>query len=381
MENFVAYNPTKVFFGENALDIYGEHIAEIGKKALIVTGKKSAKKYGYFDTVSKKLTSLDIDFVEFSGIKPNPSVEDVREAVKICQKETIDFIIALGGGSVIDSAKIIAASFANNADAWEIMKGNVELTKKLPIVTILTFAGTGSEMNSAAVLQNEAEKLKIGFADSTLFPVLSYLDPKFTLTIPKNQTIYGIADLLAHSFEAYFADGEASLSDRFVAALYNEIDEVAPLLLQDLENYQYRARVMWAATVALNGTMYYGRKASGDWGVHQLGHVLSYLFDTPHGATLSLIYPAWLKMMKTKIEDRIANLGKLITGVDTSADETIEMIENFFKKIQAPTKWSDVELCSSDADIIKKLWIESNANGIFHKMNVEDYELILKNIE
>lgn len=381
MKKFIAYNPTKVFFGKNVLDIYGEYMSKIGKKVLIVTGKKSVKKYGYFDIVTEKLRSLNINFIEFNGIKPNPRVEDVREAVIMCQKEAVDFIIALGGGSVIDSAKIISAAYANNAEAWEIMKGNVELTKKIPIVTILTFAGTGSEMNSAAVLQNEAENLKIGFADSTLFPVLSYLDPAFTMTVPKNQTIYGIADLLAHSFESYFAEGEAPLSDRFVAALYNEINEVAPLLLQDLENYQYRARVMWAATVALNGTMYHGRKASGDWGVHQLGHVLSYLFDIPHGATLSLIYPAWLKMMKTKIESRIANLGKLIIGIDTSADETIEMIENLFRKIQAPTKLSDLGLFATDAESIKKLWVNSNANGIFHKMAVEDYELILKNIK
>lgn len=380
MKNFTAYNPTKLFFGKGVLDEFGDTLLALGKKTLLVTGKKSVKKYGYFDIVTQKLNDLGINYVKYEGISPNPSIKDVRKAVKLCKKEKVDFIVALGGGSVIDSAKIIAASYSNNAEPWDVMTGKVPLEKRTPLAVILTFAGTGSEMNSAAVIQNEEENLKIGFADPSLFPDYSYLDPTFTKTVPKNQTIYGIADLIAHSLEAYFAEGDAHLSDRFIAALFNEVSEVAPLLLENLHNYEYRYRIMWAATVALNGTLYHGRKTSGDWGVHSLGHALSFMFDTPHGATLSLIYPAWLKHMKSKISDRIANLGKLITGKEVTAEQTIEIIENFFKKIGAPTEWGQVELCPNDKFLIKKFWINSKASGTYHKLEEEDYDGILSKI-
>ncbi len=380
METFISYNPVKLFFGKNIIDNLPEEVKNFGKKALIITGQNSARKFGYLDHVKDKLQKAKCEIFEFSGIKPNPWVEDVEKAVKLCRDKKIDFIVALGGGSVIDSAKITAAAYANFCDPWDIMTGKCDLTKKIPLVVVLTFAGTGSEMNSAAVLQNSSKHLKIGYAHPLLFPDVSFLDPSYTITMPKEQTIYGIADMIAHSFEAFFAEGDAPLSDRFVGGLFNEVAEVAPLLLNDLKNIDYRARILWASTVALNGTLYNGRKTSGDWGLHALGHALSYMFDIPHGATLSLLYPAWLKHFKTKIPTRIARLGTLISGNEISVDETIALIVDFFKNIGAPVTWREVELCPNDADAIMKFWIHSKASGMHHKLDENDYRAILNNI-
>jgi alcohol dehydrogenase YqhD (iron-dependent ADH family) len=243
--------------------------------------------------ICKKLKILEeanVDFCEFGGIKPNPIVDDVQKAVEFCKQNNIDFIIGVGGGSVIDSAKIIALAYANNAEPWDIMTDKYICTKSIPIVAVLTMAATGTEMNPFAVLQNHNTHEKIGFYSELIYPAQSYLDPNLTLTVPKDQTAYGIADIVAHSLEAFFACGQAHLSDQLVGGLLREIFEVAPLLIKNLENYEYRARIMWASTVALNGTLYGGRKSSGDWGVHSIGHVVSYLFDTPQGQHFLLLF-------------------------------------------------------------------------------------------
>lgn len=377
MENFISYNPTRLCFGKDIVETMHNTVSLLGKKALLVYGRSSAKKYGYFDKVVAELNKTYVDFVEYSGIKPNPVIDDVEQAVELCNKEKVDFIVALGGGSVIDSAKIISIAYANQVDAWKVMKYHTKVSKSIPIVVVLTLAATGTEMNRAAVVQNHKTHEKIGYANDLIFPHTSFIDPSFSVTVSKENTVYGIADMLSHSLEAYFADGEADLSDRLVAATINEIFEVAPLLLKDLKNYDLRARIMWASTVALNGTLYSGRKSSGDWGVHAIGHVMSYLFDTPHGATLSVCYPAWLKHLKPKIEDRLIKLGTLMTGKKISADKTIKLIENFLIKIEAPTTIEEVEICPDDIPQIKKYLISTKANGMNYKLNEDDYDSIL----
>lgn len=378
MEKFTVYNPTKLIFGKNAIEKLPENIINCGKKALIVYGKNSAKKFGYFKQVTDQLDKAGVEYAEFGGIKPNPVVDDVRNAVELCRKENIDFIIAIGGGSVIDSAKIISLSYANNQDAWEIMKYKVICSKSIPVFVVLTLAATGSEMNPFAVIQNHETHEKIGFGCDFSFPKVAFLDPDYTLTVTRDYTVYGIADMVAHSLEAYFAGGQAELSDRFVASVLNEIFEVAPLLLKDLKNHDYRARIMWASTVALNGTLYSGRLSSGDWGVHSIGHVLSYLFDTPHGATLSIAYPAWMRHLKPRIEDRLIKLGTLITGKKTSADKTIDLIEKFFVSINTPISLRDIDICESDLPNIKHYMIHTEANGDNYKLDENDLEKILK---
>ena len=227
MENFIAFNPTKLFFGKDILLKLNKNIAIFGKKALLVYGKESAKKYGYYNDVVEQLKLANILFIEYKGIKSNPIIDDVEKAVRLSEKENIDFIVALGGGSVIDTAKLISLAYANNVNAWDIMKYRVKVKKSIPLIAILTYAATGTEMNGAAVIQNHKTHEKLGYFNELMYPVQSYLDPSVTFSLTKKQTVFGIVDMIAHTLEAYFAGGISELADRFVGAFFKEIFEVA----------------------------------------------------------------------------------------------------------------------------------------------------------
>jgi len=258
------------------------------------------------------------------------------------------------------------------------MKHEVTPEKKIPLLAILTLAATGTEMNGAAVLQNHETNEKIGYFSPLMYPKVSFLDPSWTITVPKNQTVNGIVDLIAHSLEAYFSGGNAPLSDRFVAANILETIDYAPKLLNNLNSYDLRARMMWAATVALNGTTAHGRITSGDWGTHALAHHISLLWDTAHGQTLSVTFPAWMKAMRYKIQARLENLGNLLTGQPMSAGDTILLIENFFKKIGAPVRFKDLGFSDKEKQELLDLWLVNKPTGMHIKLNSEDYKNILK---
>lgn len=376
MENFTAYNPTKLHFGKNVTDKLGETIHEYGKRVLLMHGKGSIQKNGIYDKIINQLKSINAEIIEYSGIKSNPLVSDVSEAAQLGKLNNIDVILAVGGGSVIDSAKITALAIANNTDPWAIMKYKVKPKTTIPLIAVLTLAATGTEMNGAAVLQNQETDEKIGYVTALNYPVHSFLDPEFTYSVPKNYTAYGIADLIAHALEAYFGEGDASLSDRFVEVIIKEAMEYGPLVLQNPENYEYRANIMWAATTALNGLTNYGRK-SGDWGVHDIGHNLSYLYDTPHGATLTIAYPAWLKLQKDRIPERIKQLGNQLFGTN-SADETIEYLEKFFKSIDCPIKLSDINIGNDKKEEITNQMLKNKINGMVHTFSDEDRTRIVE---
>ncbi|MCK5028516.1 MAG: iron-containing alcohol dehydrogenase [Bacteroidales bacterium] len=375
MENFTAFNPTKLHFGREVIDQLGEVTLEFGKRVLLLYGKGSIKKSGIYDKVIKQLNSIDADIIEYSGIKSNPLVTDVSEAAQIGKLNNIDVIIAVGGGSVIDSAKITALAIANNIDPWAIMKYKVKPKSTIPLIAVLTLAATGTEMNGAAVLQNPETDEKIGYVSSLNYPKHSFLDPEFTFSVPKDYTAYGVVDLIAHALEAYFGEGKASLSDRFVEVIIKEAMEFGPMLLKDLKNYEYRANIMWAATTALNGMTNYGRK-NGDWGVHDIGHNISYLYDTAHGATLSIAYPAWLKLQKDRIPERITKLGNQLFGTN-SAEETILNLEKFFKSINCPVRLSDINIGNDKkAEIINQM-LKNKINGMVHQFSDEDRKAIV----
>jgi len=240
----------------------------------------------------------------------------------------------------------------------------------IPVIAVLTLAATGTEMNGAAVLQNHKTGEKRGYVSPLMYPKNSFLDPEFTFSVPKNYTAYGIVDLIAHSLETYFGEGDATLSDRIVEAVVKEAMEYGPLVLNEPENYDYRAKIMWAATVALNGSTNHGRKY-GDWGVHDIGHNLSYLYDTAHGATLSIAYPAWLKLQKERIPERIAKLGNQLFGTKT-ADETIILLEKFFKSIDCPVKLSDIKINTDKKKEITDQMLKNKIDGMVHKLSDED---------
>ena len=319
-----------------------------------------------------------IEVTEFSGIKPNPRVEDVMEAARLGREAGVEMVVAVGGGSVIDSAKIIAICIAENCDAWEVMTGTYAPESARPLIAVLTLAATGTEMNAVAVLQNGETREKIGYRNDLEYPVHSFLDPSYTQSVPADYTAYGIVDLVAHSLEAWFGRGDASLSDRIVVSIIKEALEYGPALMNDLENYKLRAKIMWAATMALNNTTIYGR-TSGDWGVHALGHVLSFLYDTAHGATLSIIYPAWMRLLKDRAGERIIQLGKELFGVGT-VDETIESFKEYFKTLGSPVNCQDAGINVTKKSEILDLMNRNRAEGMNYRLSDQEREKLVEYI-
>lgn len=375
MYNFLAFNPVKLHFGKNVVKDLGTSAVALGNKALLVYGGGSVLRNGSYQDTLDQLLTHGIQITEFNGIKPNPRVEDVVEAARIGRDAEVDMVVAVGGGSVIDSAKIIAICIADDCDAWKVMTGKHEPKGAKPLVAVLTLAATGTEMNAVAVLQNGETMEKIGYRHDLMYPVHSYLDPSYTQSVPANYTAYGTVDLVAHSLEAWFGKGEASLSDRFVISIVKEAMEFGPALMKDLGSYELRANIMWAATTALNNTTMYGR-ISGDWGVHALGHVLSFLYDTPHGATLSIIYPAWMRLLKERAGDRIIQLGRELFGVST-VDETIEALEVYFKSLGSPVTCLEAGIDESKKEEILNLMNRNQAEGTNFKLSDKDRELLL----
>ncbi|MCK4751700.1 MAG: iron-containing alcohol dehydrogenase [Bacteroidales bacterium] len=361
MENFVAYNPTRLHFGKGVVEDLGKAASKLGKRALLVYGKGSVLRNGsYHDTV-KQLEKSGIEIIEFSGIKPNPVVDDVDAAADLGREKQVDLIVGVGGGSAIDSAKLIAVCIAENCSSWDIQKGRQKIQNALPIIAVLTLAATGTEMNAVAVVQNNHAMEKFGFGHRAMFPKHSFLDPVYTCTVPREQTAYGIVDTIAHALEAYFGEGDASLSDRFVEAIIMEAMEFGPRLMENLEDYDLRARIMWAATNALNGLTSSGR-ANGDWASHALGHQLSLLYDTAHAATLAISFPAWMKHMTPRVGHRIEKLGIRIFG-DPSVDKTIGGLEGFFRRLGCPVRLQDIGLDDSNKEEILTLMNKNQSKG------------------
>lgn len=375
MENFIAYNPTKLHFGKGVMNELGKAVSAYGKSVLLVYGGGSIKRNGIYEKTIQQLKSINAKVFEYSGIKPNPIIEDVDAAAELGRKNKVDVILAVGGGSVIDSSKIISISIPVKHSGWDFYEGKAKPITAIPLISVLTLAATGTEMNPFAVVQNHQTKQKLGYGHDLTYNRHSFLDPENTYSVPKNYTAYGIADLIAHSLEAYFGAGDASLSDKLVFAIINEAKEYGGALLNDLHNYELRAKIMYAATMALNKTTMYGR-VSGDWGVHSIGHILSLLYDVPHGASLSIVIPAWLKFHKEIIPERIAFLGKNIFGVN-SAEETINTFETYFKSIDCPIRLSDIAKGTEDKDEVLKVMNLNKVGGANHKLSDEDHAKIL----
>jgi alcohol dehydrogenase YqhD (iron-dependent ADH family) len=374
MINFIAYNPTRLHFGKGVVSELGIQAEKLGKHALLVYGGGSVLRNGsYHDTVDQ-LRQRGIRITEYKGIKPNPLVDHVREAALLGKSSGVDMVVAVGGGSVIDSAKIIALCVALECDAWEVMTGKCTPESALPLIGVLTLAATGTEMNPVAVLQNPATMEKIGYRNEMIYPAHSFLDPSYTMSVPANYTAFGIVDLVAHCLEAWFGEGEASLSDKFVVAILREAMEYGPALMKDLGNYELRAKIMWAATNALNNLTTYGR-ASGDWGVHALGHVLSFLYDTAHGATLSIMYPAWMRVMNDRAGDRILEIGNALFHTET-IESTISAFEDLFSQLGSPVRCQEMSIDVSKKDEILSLMNRNRAGGMHHQLSDEDRGII-----
>lgn len=376
MENFTFYNPTSLHFGKDILSVLPSTIKEYGKNILLVYGKDSIKKNGLYGQLIILLESAGISVHAYGGIKSNPIIEDVDAAATLGRDNNVDVILAVGGGSVIDSAKIIAVTIPSDQPGWSFFDGKAKPIRAIPIIAILTLAATGSEMNPFAVISNHALQQKAAFGSPLTFPKHSFLDPQLTTTVPKNYTAYGIADLIAHCFEAWFGLGEATLSDRIVISIVKEAMLSGPMLLNDLSNYDLRAKIMFASTMALNGITMQGR-ITGDWGVHSAGHTLSLLYDVPHGASLTIIYPAWMKHFKEQTSNRISQLGTELFDTPLSADETIAKIESFFHSIGCPIRLGELNLKNVDQQAILENMVKNKVSGANLKMNESDYKNLI----
>ncbi|TVQ87537.1 MAG: iron-containing alcohol dehydrogenase [Bacteroidetes bacterium] len=379
MENFVMYNPVKLHFGDGVTDKIGKVTSDYGKKVLIVTGQGSAKASGAWDKVMERLKEAGLEVTEFSGIKSNPIIEDVDKAAALAKEIKAEVIVALGGGSVIDSAKIIALAAKYDGPAWDIMEEKHKPTDALPLIAVLTLAATGTEMNPYAVVQNNCQQVKKGYGNKLIYPKHSFLDPSFTLTVSRDYTAYGIVDLIAHSLEAWFGQGDASLTDRFTSAIIREAMKYGPELLDDLTNYDLRARIMFAATCALNGMTVFGKKHQ-DWGVHAIGHCLSVTYDVPHGASLSIAYPAWFKLQKDRIPKRIQELGTALFETH-SVDDIIHKMEYVFKGLGSPVTLKEVGIDISDEQVrakLKKVMIKNKVSGLVYELDEKDYDKLLE---
>ena len=377
MQNFTAYNPTKLHFGKDVLDGLPATMSKYGKKVLLVYGKGSIVRTGLYDRIKRLIDQAGMEVVEYSGIRPNPIIEDVDAAAELGRKYKVDMILAVGGGSVIDSAKIISITIPVSHSGWDFYNRKAKPQVAIPIITVLTLAATGTEMNPFAVLSNHAEGQKDGYGHQLCYPKESFLDPALTISVSREYTAYGIADLIAHSFELYFGAGDASLTDRIIISIVREAMEYGPPLLYNLTDYDLRARIMYAATMALNGLTGYG-KVSGDWAVHGMGHVLSLLYDTPHGASLAIAYPAWLKYFKEPMQDRIAALGTELFREPMNADEAILRIEGLFRQIECPIRLSEINVGPDQKEKLIAGFISNEVNGGNMKMTEEDYPKLVE---
>ncbi len=284
MKKFVFHNPTKIIFGENTVSKIGEEIKKSGlKKVLLHYGGGSIKKNGVYEQVTNSLKENNIDFIEVSGVKPNPILSKVHEGIKVARENNVDGILAVGGGSVIDSAKAIAGGFYYDGDIWDAYSGKYVIKKALPLFTVLTLSATGSEMNGNSVITKEETKQKWATHSKHIYPKVSIIDPTVQFSLPPQQTVNGAVDAISHVMEYYF-DGttDTEIQDQIAEGIIRTVIKSTEILLKKPEDYHARANLAWSATLALNGLLNAG-SSGGDWSSHTLEHSVSALFDIAHG--------------------------------------------------------------------------------------------------
>lgn len=384
MENFTFCNPTRIVFGNDSIEQLASEIERTGaKNVLIHYGSDRVKKDGLYAKAVKQLAKAGSKYAELGGVVPNPRLSLVRVGVKMCKEEGIDLILAIGGGSVIDSAKAIAAGARYEGDVWDFFTGKSSIKEALPVATILTIPAAGSESSMATVVTNEETQEKKGHLSEHLRPVFSLLDPQLTKSLPAFQTACGAADMLAHTLERYFVSiKNVDVTDRLLEAHMRSIIKNAKLALMDPENYDYRAELMLAGYIAHNDWLDVGR-TRGDWATHVLEHELSAYNDIAHGAGLAIMFPAWMKRVCKEDVRRFAQWARNVWGIESYDDEEatrlgIQALEVFFKEIGLPTRLSEVDIVAQDTKkMIERL--KDAGLGQFKKLTGEDIAVIYEN--
>ncbi|OIU72771.1 iron-containing alcohol dehydrogenase [Rossellomorea aquimaris] len=384
MNTFTYYNPTKLIFGKGQVEQLKELVPQYGKKVLVVYGGGSIKRNGLYDQVISILNSINAEVHELSGVDPNPRLSSVKEGVKICKENDIDFLLAVGGGSVIDCTKAIAAGAKYDGDAWDLVTKKAFAHEALPFGTVLTLAATGSEMNAGSVITNWETQEKYGWGSPVTFPQFSILDPVNTFTVPKNHTIYGMVDMMSHVFEQYFNDAtNTPLQDRMCESTLRTVIETAPKLINDLENYELRETILYSGTIALNGMLQMGYR--GDWASHNIEHAVSAVYDIPHAGGLAILFPNWMKHNLKVNPSRFAQMAERVFDVDPTgkteeetALEGISKLREFWSSIGAPSSLADYDIDDSKLDLMADKAMANGEFGNFNKLNKEDVLAILR---
>ncbi len=321
---FTFQNTTKIHFGKGVLSCLGEELKTHGKTVLLVYGGGSIKKSGVYDTVLSQIASAGLQVLELGGIEPNPRVESVEKGAQLCKTYGVDVVLAVGGGSTIDAAKFIAASACSDAHPWDLVTAKVKIERALPIVTVLTLAATGSEMNAVGVISNLSVHQKCGGGSPFVQPKASFLDPTLTYSVEKYQTACGAADILSHTMEVYFLPGgEFSLLDEWMEGIMRTVVQYAPVALKNPCDYDARSNLMWAGTWAINGLMRAGRNNA--WSCHPMEHQLSAFYDVTHGLGLAILTPRWMKyVLNEKTAPRMARFGEKVFGVAPSGNVAVD---------------------------------------------------------
>jgi alcohol dehydrogenase YqhD (iron-dependent ADH family) len=348
--DFTYYTPTKVIFGKDTEQQVGSLINELHcKKVLVHYGSSSAKKSGLLDRITESLTKAGLDFVTLGGVVPNPRLSLVHEGIALCKAEGVDFLLAVGGGSVIDSCKAIGYGLYHGGEVWDFYEQKRKIEGCYPIGSVLTLAAAGSEMSSSSVITNEDGNLKRGINSDSSRCRFSIMNPELTYTLPSYQTMCGAVDIMMHTMERYFLkDDTMALTDELAEALLRTVKKTAYVLKDNPKDYDGRANLMWASSLSHNGLMGCGNSAPGDWAPHQLEHEMGGMFDVAHGAGLSAIWSSWALYVYKEKPARFARFGKNVFATEQTGDvekdalSAIQATRDFFSSIQMPTNFKEL---------------------------------------
>jgi alcohol dehydrogenase YqhD (iron-dependent ADH family) len=386
MNNFSFYSPTYFAFGKDTENKVGQYVKRfMGSRVLIHYGGGSVVRSGLLDRVMASLKAEDIFYMELGGVEPNPRSGLVYKGIEICKKNEIDFILAVGGGSTIDSAKAIAAGAKYDGDFWDFFEGK-EVESALKVGTVLTIAAAGSEGSGDTVITKEEGMLKRGAGSDVLRPAFSVLNPELTTTLPLYQTACGATDIMAHVFERYFTNTkDVEITDRLCEAVLLTMVKEVPKVMKDPSDYEARANIMWAGMVAHNNLVGVGREQ--DWSSHVIEHELSALYDCAHGAGLAVIFPAWMKYVMHHDVNRFAQIAVRLWGCnmdflnpENTAREGIQKFEEFLTSIGMPINFKELGAKEEDIELLaSKVGLKGNETiGGFVKLNTKDIENIYR---
>lgn len=390
MENFNYYTPTKVVFGRGTEEQVGELVRQQEcKKVLVHYGSGSVKRSGLRDRICGSLDAAGIDYISLGGVVPNPRLSLVYEGIRICKEENVDFILAVGGGSVIDSAKAIGYGVANEGDVWDFYEKKRQAKACLPIGVVLTISAAGSEMSDSSVITNEDGWLKRGYSSDLGRAGFAVMNPELTMTLPKYQTASGCTDIMMHTMERYFNQAEnMELTDGISEHLIRTVMKNAQILMEHPDDYNARAEVMWAGSLSHNGLTGCGTDG-GDWASHQLEHELGGMFDVAHGAGLAAVWGSWARYVVDARPERFAQFAVNVMGVEKGTDDMetalrgIEAMEDFYRSVEMPVSIRELGVDPTDEQLHemaeKCSHFRKRTIGCVKKLDVDDMYRIYKN--